>query len=80
MNPFKILVKSNLLSDQQLGVVRHILTLVAGVLIGLGIIHNVNDVNSVVDTIMNFITSVNGVVAEFLTVISLIGSWFSKQK
>lgn len=76
---FTVLSTSEFLSPKTLGIIRHAITIIGSLLLFKGI-SDVDSIHALEDKIITFITSADGLVGDFLIIVSMISSYFAKEK
>lgn len=78
--PLTVLSDSKYLSPKVLGLIRHAATVIGTILVFLGYVDNTSEVTSVIETLIDAATSVEGVIGIVSVALGAIGSWFAKEK
>lgn len=76
---FTVLSTSEFLSPKTLGIIRHVVTIIGSLLLVKGVA-DVDSIHALEDKIIAFITSANGLVGDFLILVSMVSSYFAKEK
>lgn len=76
---FTVLSTSRFISSKTLGLIRHILTTVGGILILSGVT-SAEQASDITDKLITIATSFDSILGEFLIAVGTISSWFAKEK